>query len=939
MIQVVVPGLYAVAGIAAYAGVHQFSMGVSRPRNPTHLLLSVLCGAWAVGAVYLALALHAASADELIGYLRTNIDASIIMAVLVPWFVTSYAGMRTRGAMAVFLAASLVMIAANEALPYTLQFVRIDGTHVQELPWGETLVRISGNAGAWTVTAVVVFLSVFLFSAGVLVRHYLSARSVGSLWILGSMGLFFATAIEGILVRLRIVDFFEAGPFGFTIMMVTMGVIASRETKARLRASEANYRALFENSPQMMLAIDTQDGRIHEANQAAQSLTGYERRELVGLPLLALTRAEDKDEVRANWAGLISGKLNRMRFDRWYLCKDGSAALVDVSISTLRNGSGKVSRIIASANDISARRRAEEALRDSEERLLAVIDQSPIAIGFARDGLTLDVNKAYLQTFGYESEDELRGRPLFDQIAPQCRAEMADRIARRARGEAIESEYETIGLRRDGTQFPVYTNAKRLDFEDGPITIAFIIDITKQKSSEEEIRRLALYDHLTGLANRQLLIDRIRRTLATSTRKSTYSALLLVDMDQFKGLNDSFGHEHGDELLKQVAARLSDVVWEGDTVARLGGDEFVVLLEDLGERKTEALARAEQVGEKVMNGLCTPYSLDGREVRLSCSIGVSMYRDPRLAAEDVIKQADIAMYQAKDAGRRAIRFFDNDMQELIDRRVLLESDLHAAIEKGQFVLNYQVQVDGSCLPIGAEALIRWPHPTRGTVAPSEFIPLAEETNLIFPIGQWVLNAACAQLEKWRGNPLTRDLILSVNVSKKQFRKADFVENVRNALAHRGVDPSRLQLELTESMLFENVEDVVATMKALRAIGVRFSLDDFGTGYSSLQYLKRLPLDELKIDQSFVRDISEDPNDLAIVRTVVAMAQSLGVEVIAEGVETREQLEMLRTCGCRRFQGYLFARPVPEERLVDAIESTLVGVKGESRQVRLENLRG
>ena len=434
----------------------------------------------------------------------------------------------------------------------------------------------------------------------------------------------------------------------------------------------------------------------------------------------------------------------------------------------------------------------------------------------------------------------------------------------------------------------------------------------ERKASESEIQSLAFYDSLTHLPNRRLLLDRLKQALASSMRSGREGALLFIDLDNFKTLNDTLGHDMGDLLLQQVAQRLQTCVREGDTVSRLGGDEFIVMLDDLSEESIEAAEQTESVGEKIIAELNHPYQLDVHEYRSTPSIGATLFGRHQQSADELMKQADIAMYQAKKAGRNTLRFFDPHMQDTINERAILEDELHAALVKHEFQLYYQIQVGSSDRVLGAEALIRWNHPTRGTVSPLQFIPLAEETDLILPIGQWVLETACAQLKSWQENPLTRDLVLAVNVSAKQFRQPVFVAQVKSIVQRFAIDPKLLKLELTESLLLETIEDTIATMNALNEIGVQFSLDDFGTGYSSLQYLKQLPLDQLKIDKSFVRDLVTDNSDKAIVRTIIAMANSLSLNVIAEGVETDDQRQRLFNKGCNNYQGYLFSRPLPIE---------------------------
>jgi predicted signal transduction protein with EAL and GGDEF domain len=385
----------------------------------------------------------------------------------------------------------------------------------------------------------------------------------------------------------------------------------------------------------------------------------------------------------------------------------------------------------------------------------------------------------------------------------------------------------------------------------------------------------------------------------------------------------------GDLLLIEVARRLKDTLREGDTVARLGGDEFVVVLEELSSRLKEAAAQAELAAEKIRAELGQPYALNDHEYHSTPSIGISLFRGHLENEADLLKHADVAMYQAKAAGRNAIRFYDPKMQAALDQRAAMDADLRHALLNQEFRLYYQIQVDSLTRPLGAEVLLRWAHPERGFVYPDQFIPLAEETGLIVPIGLWVLENACAQLKALQDDPLTRDLTLAVNVSARQFRQADFVAQVQHALLDSGAKPSLLKLELTESVVLENVEDFIEKMQALKLLGVEFSMDDFGTGHSSLSYLKRLPLDQIKIDRSFVRDIVTDPNDAAIVNTIIAMSQTLGLNVIAEGVETKEQREFLDGHGCHAFQGYLFSRPVPIDQFEKNLQSSSIGIGAKS----------
>ena len=775
------------------------------------------------------------------------------------------------------------------------------------------VTRGIGHNGFWgyiTIAgALITFGYVLYVFGGVCLRH----RRPTDMWMLAATGLFLLSGSEGILVRLSVIDFIEFGPIGILAMAMVMSVALTHRTQKRLSDSERHFRSLFEYSPNGMVAIDPKSGLITQANQIALKMTGCSAEEIITMNVADLTHPDDVEESRQRYEELAKGLVDHLYYEKRYLRKDGSSFPGQSSISTLKDDKGEVVRLIGSTIDITERKQAENALRESETRFRTIIEQSPMGMALGRDGVTVEVNQVYLKMFGYDDIAEVRGQPLTNQIAPQCRAEIEERIRRRTRGEPTEDSYESIGLRKDGSQFPLYISAKRVILNDGPMTFAFLVDFTERKAAEARINHLAFYDHLTELPNRRLLIDRLQRALASGARRGQYGALLFIDMDNFKTLNDTLGHVTGDLLLQQVAQRLVSCVREEDSVARFGGDEFVVILEDLSGNALDAAAQTETIGGKILAVLNQPYHLAAHEYHCTTSIGATLFHDNQQTTDELLKQADIAMYQSKRAGRNILCFFDPLMQDTINARATLERKLHRALEKHQFHLHYQIQIDSSGIPIGAEALIRWTHPESGMVSPAQFIPLAEDTGLIVPIGEWALEAVCAQLKAWENDELTNRLVLSVNISAKQFLQADFAAQTQFVMQRYAITPELLKLEITESMLLENIEDTILTMDRLRRIGVRFSLDDFGSGYSSLQYLKRLPLDQLKIDQSFVRDIAFDSSDRAIVSTIIAMAKSLDLDVIAEGVETEEQRNFLLNRGCIHYQGYLFSKPVPIEQ--------------------------
>ncbi|WP_293660955.1 EAL domain-containing protein [Rhodoferax sp. OV413] len=525
-------------------------------------------------------------------------------------------------------------------------------------------------------------------------------------------------------------------------------------------------------------------------------------------------------------------------------------------------------------------------------------------------------NKAALRMMGLPPNAypltlaELLGTAL--PLDDQGQLELLNRV------DGIEGAHtELDGHHLSGVLRPISVSASRIPHLQEETFVVTLRDVTQQRRDEEEIRRLAFYDPLTSLPNRRLLMDRMRQAMINSARISQHGALMFLDLDHFKLLNDTMGHDVGDELLLQVAQRLRHCVREVDTVARLGGDEFVVLLEGLSTGRADAATQAEIVAHKILDALDQPYSLRGKSHASTPSIGIVLFHKDDETIDELLKKADVAMYQAKACGRNTARFFDPVMQAAVTTHAELAEEIRRGLKQLEFVLYFQPQMDSQGQCTGAEALVRWQHPTRGLVSPAEFIPLAEETGTIIRLGDWVLESACHQLVAWSGSPHTAQWTLAINVSAAQLAKPGFVSSVRKALQRTGAAANRLKLEITESMLVDDVEDIIVKMNALKALGVSFSLDDFGTGYSSLSYLKRLPLSQLKIDRSFVQDLLTDPNDAVIARTIVALGHNLGLSVIAEGVETAEQRDLLAGMDCDAFQGYFYSRPVPIDAFVSA----------------------
>ncbi|NWF38585.1 EAL domain-containing protein [Mariprofundus sp. NF] len=567
--------------------------------------------------------------------------------------------------------------------------------------------------------------------------------------------------------------------------------------------------------------------------------------------------------------------------------------------------------------DFTAKVKAEEELRiaatafDSEAGML-ITDS---------DGVIVRVNKAFTRLTGYSSEDALGQTPAMLKSGRQDKA-----FYQRMWSILLKKGFwqgEMWNKRKNGSIYVELLTITAVVAPDGRVRnyVGTFSDISRSKETEAKIHRLAYYDSLTRLPNRRLLLERVGQALTSTKRSGSYGALLFIDLDKFKTLNDTRGHDVGDMLLQQVAKRLVSCIRESDTVARLGGDEFVVMLKGLNANKIEAVAQTEVTGEKILATLNQSYLLAGHQHHSTPSIGVTMFSGKLLSSEELLKQADIAMYQSKEDGRNTLRFFDPEMQEIVTQRAVLETDLREALAQRQFVVYYQPQIVGDGRYTGAEALVRWQHPQRGLVSPLDFIPLCEETGLVLPLGHWVLETACMQLAKWAEKPDMAHLSIAVNVSANQFHQENFVDQVLAALRNAGANPYKLKLELTESMLVSDVENIITKMSILKDHGVRFSLDDFGTGYSSLSYLKRLPLDQFKIDKSFVRNILTDSNDAAIAKTIISLSDSLSLRVIAEGVEIDAQKDFLARHGCHAFQGYLFSKPVPIEKFEQLLKSS------------------
>ena len=703
-----------------------------------------------------------------------------------------------------------------------------------------------------------------------------------------------------------LVSLLLASTVALLVRQRTLALVRAQLSDEARRESEERFRALFNQATVGVAQVDSATGQFVRVNQRYADILGYSPQELVGMTFQSLTHPDDLAADLAQVRRLQSGDVPEYRLEKRYIHKDGHEVWGDLTVSSMWASGSAPGYHIAVVQDITARKRMEENLRANEQRLRSILERLPMGLCLVQDdGLISFRNARYVQICGYTQEEVPDTNTWWQRAYPDAteREAIRQRLLDTSHQGIIPLAEYTIRC-ADGKYKPVEISGI---FVEGGRLIT-MQDLSERKAAEEEINQLAYDDPLTRLPNRRLLMDRLQQALATSARHQRSGALLMLDLDNFKTVNETRGHDRGDALLLQVAHRLRSCVHEDDTVARQGGDEFVVVLEDLGDSPEEAAARAEDVGQRILGVLREPYQIDGDAHHSSLSMGVTIYSGTRETVDELLKRADLALYQAKNAGRDTLRFYDPQMQAVVSARATLELDMRVGLAQGQFELYYQPQIDHGRI-IGAEALLRWRHPRDGFISPAHFIPLAEETGLILPLGEWVLQAACRRLAAWAQQPDLATLSLAVNVSPRQFHQTGFVAQVLAALAGAGADGHQLKLEMTEGLLLQDVEDTIDKMGQLRGYGVGFSLDDFGTGYSSLSYLKRLPLDQLKIDQSFVRDVLTDPNDAAIARTVVALGTSLGLRVIAEGVETEAQREFLERHHCHAWQGFLLSPPV------------------------------
>jgi len=670
-----------------------------------------------------------------------------------------------------------------------------------------------------------------------------------------------------------------------------------RQAQQALEASRDRFVDLYEFAPVGYLTL-TAEGMISEINLTAVTLLGRERDKLLNRSLRTLVSAEAQDRWVRHFR-MVKTRAEKSSIE--LPLQRGDGAVFQAQLDCV----SAASTVRITLSDITERKLVEEELRIAA---VAFACQNGMIITDAK-GVIQRVNPAFVRLTGYSPEEAIGKTPAILHSGRQgvlFYQQMWEQLQQTGYWQG-----EVWNKRKNGQIYAEMLTISAIKSNEQCVThfVGSFTDITQNKEAEAQIHRLAYYDPLTKLPNRRLLQDRLDQAIVAAARSGMHGAMFFIDIDHFKALNDTRGHDVGDLLLTDVAQRLREAVREQDTVARQGGDEFVVLMEVLGTTANQAAILAEQLGNRLLEALAPPFNLHGFEYYCKVSIGVSLFH-AQDTVEDLFKRADLALYQAKTSERDKLRFFDPAMQVAIEQRSRLEAALRKAIGLSQLRLYYQPQVEATGRVIGVEALLRWQHPLLGLMPPDDFIPLAEDTGLILPIGYWVMETACAQIKAWENDTQTSALQIAVNVSARQFRQPDFVAKVQRVLTDSGIQPSRLKLELTESMLLEDARDIIAKMQVIKQLGVLFSMDDFGTGYSSLAYLAQLPLDQLKIDKSFVRNLPGVNKDETIARAIITMGLGLGMNVIAEGVETEGQREFLAAHGCHEYQGYLFSRPLP-----------------------------
>jgi diguanylate cyclase (GGDEF)-like protein/PAS domain S-box-containing protein len=947
------------AGLCLYAAIHHLSIGWRKPPQQVHLLFGLLC---LVVAAYVLAKLgtyRTDTAQELVAMRSLVTSLAAVFLGIFPWFVAAYTNETRRTPLIVLSATWGIMLMVNLALPLGIFFTELPELHRITLPWGETVTDLRMHKpNVWFYIALGLFFLTFLYVGYACVRQYRRgerqrARSLG--W---ALAVFFVLALGNQAVNFGEIEFVHTAEFGFVAMVLLMNWSLSQELRQgaeRLEASERRFRSLVEQSP-FSIQVLAPDGRTLQVNRAWEALWGVpgsalanynilEDRQLDGKGLLPYVQrgfsGESLELPPVIYNPQDTHEVDGTPFrDRW----------VRAYIYPIKDEAQQVREVILMHEDITERKRAEDAIRniaagvsaktgedffrDLVGHLAALFDADYTFVGLqdqatprVMNTLAVYANGGIADNFSYPLDDT----PCSD-VMNQGTCVYANDVRHKFPNDALLAEMGCEGYigtplydaQHKAAGLVVVLSKKPLARTENMREILEIFAARagaelQRLHAEERIRQIAYYDYLTGLANRASLHEYLSNLIERSRLSGLHSAMLLIDLDHFKTINDALSHQIGDQVLREVAQRLAQIAGKDAFVARLGGDEFVLLAPEISGDAAAAENHARQLAEAVVATLGKPIVTGEQSLNVDASIGVVMIPQGGADEHEILRHADIALYRAKSQGRGSIQFFLEDMQAKVSERLEVEKSLRHALTHEGLVLHLQPQLDRNGRTIGAEALLRCRQPDGSLVAPESFISVAEETGLIHPVGQWALAHACACIKSWEGSPSMNALKLSVNVSSWQFVRDDFVAQIQGHLAQSGATPSHLTIEITESALFYDIEDAIRKMRALKSLGLRLALDDFGTGYSSLSYLKKLPLDELKIDRSFVQAVAPQAPDVFI-ESIIAIGHAMGMSIIAEGVELDTQREALAAMGCDGYQGYLWSRPMPEEAFVEWVSA-------------------
>ena len=946
--------LAVLAGLCAFAAIHHVWLGWRRPVQRVHLLFGLLS---AVAAVYVLAKLAnygAATPAELVERRRLVLACAVLFLGVFSWFVAAYTGETRRWPPLVLGVLALVLLAANQMLPFGIFFSHLPELRHMTLPWGEAVADLRmRQSNPWFYAALGLFLLSFLYAAQACVRQYAQgdrqrARSLGL-----AIAVFFVFALGNQVVNFAELQFVHMAEFGFVAMVLLMNWFLSQELQRdarKLEASEHRFRALVDQSP-FSIQVLAPDGRTLQVNQAWETLWGMPGAAVTDYNILDDRQLRDKGilpHIERGFAGEAlelppvvynpqeTPELPSPPFrDRW----------VRAYVYPIKDEGGQVREVILMHEDITERKRTDDVVRNIAagvsvrtgedlfqslvRQLTALFDADYAFIGVldANTPGVVETRAVFARgTSAANFRYRLEGTPCMN-VASRGTCIYPSDVQRLFPDDRLLAEMDCQGyigsplFGAEGEVIGIVVVMSRRALAQ-TARMSEILEILAARAgaelerlrAEARIRLIAFCDPLTGLANRASLHESLPQVLENARLSGRHGAMLLIDLDHFKTINDALGHHTGDLVLREVAQRLTKSAEKGTLVVRLGGDEFVLLLPEIPGDAAGAELQARRLAEAVVVALEQPVVIGDQQLKVDASIGATLFPQACADEHDVLRHADIALYRAKSMGHGSIQFFASDMLASVSERLEVESRIRRALANDGLALYLQPQVDRAGRLVGAEALLRCRLPDGSLVMPGNFIPVAEETGLIHPIGQWTLARACACLKSWERSAFMRDLTLSINVSNWQFQRDDFVAQVESQLAQSGAAPSRLTIEFTESALFYDIDDAIRKMRALKAMGLRLALDDFGTGYSSLSYLKRLPLDELKIDRSFVQTVTPQTPDVFI-ESIIAIGHAMGMHIIAEGVETEAQHSALAKMGCDGFQGYLWSQPLPEAGFV------------------------